>query len=311
MAPTGQVLFGSNNIYTVAGDGRQYQCRIKGKVLRAEQEAYNPIAAGDEVEFQPDPLNPSTGWILGRRERRSCLERWNKKRQAVQVLAANADLLLAVASAKSPPFRPRFIDRLFVAGQAGGVEPALAVNKCDLGLEPAARERLDSYRAAGYRVLECSALSGQGLEELRALLDGRLTVRAGQSGGGKSSLLNRLCPGLDLAVADVSGKYDRGVHTTSFARLFRLPGGGGVIDTPGVREYEVAGIRPEELAAYFREFEGSRCAIPACLHHQEPGCAVREAARGGGLHPDRYESYLRLLADLDAFHSELHGRPRA
>ena len=312
MAARGRVLFGINNIYTVAGEQGRVQCRIKGKVLRSEGEAYNPIAAGDEVEFQPDPLNPGTGWILARGERRSSLERWNKKRRSVQVLAANADLLVVVASAQSPPFRPRFVDRLLASGEAGGMELLLAVNKCDLGLEAQVAERLRCYRSAGYRVIECSAVSGQGIEEIGESVRGRTAVFAGQSGAGKSSILNLLSPGLAQAVAEVSAKYDRGVHTTSFACLFALPSSGAVIDTPGVREFEMSGIRPEGLGGYFREFSAldGRCQYAACRHRDEPGCAVKEAVRQGRIHPDRYESYLRTLEDLEGFQRGFYGRAR-
>ena len=312
MALYGRVLFGINNIYTVDGGDALYQCRIKGKVLRSEPQAYNPIAAGDRVELQPDPLCPGTGWILARLQRASSLERWNKKRRSVQVLAANAELLLVVASAQSPPFRPRFADRLLASGEAGGLEPVLALNKCDLGLDGQTQDRLRSYREAGYRVIECSAVSGQGCGEIRDLIGGRTAVFAGQSGVGKSSLLNLLVPGLAQRVAGISEKYDRGVHTTSFGRLFPLAGGGGVIDTPGVREYEMAGIRPGELAGYFREFAAvpGRCGYAACRHREEPGCAVREAVEGGLIHPDRFESYLRMLEDLELFYGGLHGRAR-
>jgi ribosome biogenesis GTPase len=312
MASRGRVLFGINNIYMVAGEQGSFQCRIKGKVLRSQDEVYNPIAAGDEVDFQPDPLTAGSGWILARHERASSLERWNKKRRSVQVLAANAELLLVVASAQSPPFRPRFVDRLLASGEAGGMEPALAVNKCDLGLDEQARERLRSYRSAGYRVIECSALSGQGVEELRECIRGKTVVFAGQSGAGKSSLLNLLFPGVEQTVAEVSAKYDRGVHTTSFARLFPLASGGAVIDTPGVREFELAGIRPERLGGYFREFTAldGRCEYAACRHRDEPGCAVKEALEAGLIHPDRYESYLRALEDLESFQRGSYGRAR-
>jgi ribosome biogenesis GTPase len=316
MALTGRVLFGINNIYSVSEGERElvrlYQCRIKGKVLRSEPRVYNPIAAGDRVLFQPDPLSPGTGWILSRQERSTCLQRWNKKRRSVQVLAANAELLLLVASAQSPPFRPRFLDRLLAGGEAGGLEPVLALNKCDLGVDGETPGRLRAYREAGYRVIECSAVSGQGCGELRDLVAGRTAVFAGQSGVGKSSLLNLLAPGLQQVVAGVSEKYDRGVHTTSFGRLFPLAGGGAVIDTPGVREFEVAGILPAELGGYFREFAEvpGRCSYSACLHRTEPGCAVREAVQRGRIHPDRFESYQRMLEDLELFQAERHERAR-
>jgi ribosome biogenesis GTPase len=309
----GQVLFGINNIYAVAADGGERRCRIKGKVLRGEEERYNPIAVGDFVELEPDPIDPGAGSIVGRRPRASSLVRWNKKRRAVQVLSANADQLVCVASALAPPFRPRFLDRLLVSSAAGDLEPLIVVNKCDLGLEEATRVRIEAYRAAGYPVVECSALSGQGLERLEPLLAGKLSVFAGQSGVGKSSLLNRLDPGLRLPVGELSSKYDRGVHTTSFARLLRLSGGYAVVDTPGVREFEVAGIRPEELWGYFPEFveAASRCAYSVCRHREEPGCAVRQAVESGKIHFDRYESYLRIYEGLEEFYRDFYGPAHA
>jgi ribosome biogenesis GTPase len=306
---SGQVLFGINNIYSVAADGGERQCRIKGKVLRGEQERYNPIAVGDFVELEPDPIDPGVGWIVGRRPRSSSLSRWNKKRRAVQILSANADQLACVTSSLAPPFRPRFLDRLLVSAGAGSLEPFIVLNKCDLGLEESTRIRIEAYRSAGYQVVECSAVSGQGLERLESLLAGKLSVFAGQSGVGKSSLLNRLNPGLKLPVGELSSKFDRGVHTTSFARLLRLRGGCAVVDTPGVREFEVAGIRPEELWGYFPEFvePAARCAYPACRHREEPGCAVRQEAESGRIHADRYESYLRIYEGLQEFYRDFYG----
>lgn len=309
-AISGQVLFGINNIYTVAVDGGERRCRIKGKVLRSEQEEYNPIAVGDFVELLPDPIDPAAGLIVARRPRSSFLCRWNEKRRAVQVIAANADQLVCVASARSPPFRPRFVDRVLVSAEAGSMAAAIVLNKCDLGLDQNTRGRIEAYRAAGYQVLECSALSGQGLESLHSLLEGKLSVFVGQSGVGKSSLLNRLDPELNLPVAGLSEKYDRGAHTTCFARLLALNRGYRVVDTPGLREFEVAGIRPERLGSYFPEFlePAAACSFSVCRHRNEPGCAVRQWAAGGRIHPDRYESYLRLYEDLEEFYRAHYGR---
>jgi ribosome biogenesis GTPase len=309
----GQVLYGINNIYAVAADGGQRQCRIKGKILRVEQHQYNPIAVGDFVDLEPDPIDPTAGWIIGRRPRVSWLSRWNKKRRAVQVLSANADQLVCVASSFSPPFRPRFVDRLLVSAGAGNLQAVIALNKCDLGLGEASQERLEAYRAAGYLVVECSALSGQGLERLESLLIGKLNVFIGQSGVGKSSLLNRLDPLLNQPVGELSGKYDRGVHTTSFARLLTMARGYSVVDTPGVREFEVAEIRHEQLWGYLPEFvePAGLCAFSACHHRDEPGCAVRQAVERGRIHPDRYESYLRMYDDLEEFYRDFYGPAHA
>ncbi|MBN1834798.1 MAG: ribosome small subunit-dependent GTPase A [Spirochaetales bacterium] len=308
---TGTVLFGMNNIYTVEVDGRQLQCRIKGKVLQTERTEYNPIAVGDRVTLRQDAYSDGTGWIAGREPRRSLLSRWNKKRQSVQAIAANADLLVGVSSFQSPPFRPRFLDRLLVSAEASKLEPLIVVNKSDLPSEPAAEKRLAEYRRIGYRVLRCSARTGAGVGQLKEALRGRVAVFFGQSGVGKSSILNRIAPGLSLPVGEVSQKHNRGSHTTSFARMFRLEGGLTVIDTPGIRELEIADVEPEELPFLFREFAelAPRCLYTGCQHLDEPGCAVRQAVEAGSIHHDRYESYLRIYADLKSFYEARHGSP--
>jgi ribosome biogenesis GTPase len=187
-----------------------------------------------------------------------------------------------------------------VAGEAGGMEPIVLVNKADLGIPEDVEDRLAAYEELGYPVLLCSALDGRGLEALEERMGTELAVLAGQSGVGKSSILNRLDPSLGLRVGEVSGKYDRGVHTTTVSLLLRLSNGMGVIDTPGMRELELAGIDPAELRHYFREFAGpaEECEYGGCLHVDEDQCAVRQAADAGDVHPDRYESYLRTYEQV-------------
>ncbi|MBA7608758.1 Small ribosomal subunit biogenesis GTPase RsgA [subsurface metagenome] len=305
----GQVLFGINNIYSVLTDGRQLQCRIKGKILKLDEKVYNPIAVGDFVELKPDPITDGTGWIHQRRARKSSLIRWNKKRKAAQVITANADLLLCIASADAPPFRPRFIDRLLISAEAGNMEPVIVLNKCDLGLDRSTDERLEVYSTLGYRVVRCSALTGEGIPELRKAIADRLAVFAGQSGAGKSSLLNCLDPDLRLKVREISRKHNRGVHTTSYSVMLKLKNGLTLIDTPGIREFELVGIKPEELYHYFRDLAryAPQCAYYACLHIDEPGCAVRNALAEGKIHTDRYESYLRLYDNLRDLQKEYYG----
>jgi ribosome biogenesis GTPase len=308
---TGQVLYGINNIYTVEAEGRQLQCRIKGKVLKSENNVYNPIAVGDFVRLEPDPHSPEVGWIVERRPRSTSLVRWNKKRKAVQVLAANAEVLVCVSSTQSPPFRPRFIDRLLVS--ADRLEPVIVVNKIDLPLSTAAEERVRDYKRIGYTVVRTSAVTGRGVSVLRRTIKSRVAVFFGQSGVGKSTLLNRMFPGLDLVVGAVSDKYDRGSHTTSFARLIHAAEDYPIIDTPGIRELEIAGVEARDLAFYFPEFVpiAEHCAFPSCRHLDEPDCAVRRAVQEGSIHPDRYESYLRIHEDVDAFDKAFPRSPYA
>lgn len=328
-----EVLFGINTIYCVRAEDSTLQCRIKGKVLSGSwsaktrrerlssvplpeemdgarppgrkrgtprRQSYNPIAPGDMVEVAPDPLNPQEGLIVAIQERRTSLTRWNKKGRAPQVLAANADLAVCVSSPSSPPFRPRFIDRLIVAAEAGRILPVVVLNKADLPLPPETRERLDHYARMGYQVHSCSAKSGQGIAKLREMLRGKTAVFVGQSGVGKSSLLNAMAPDLELKVGEVSLKHDRGIHTTNFSTLLLLDGGLRIVDTPGVRELELAGILPEEVGFHFRDFlpYARGCEFQPCLHTGEPGCAVTSAVQQGEIHPDRYESYLRIVREL-------------
>ena len=315
MGVLGQVASGINNIYRVrvedtaagAAPGAPVslvECRIMGKVLGGKQPvtdtAYNPLAPGDWVTISLDAAVPRQGWILDRRARTSAIRRWNKKRQAPQTIAANVDRLLAVGSFAAPPFRPRFLDRLLLSGELGGAEPAVVVNKQDLGSSPAIDRRLAGYRAMGYAVVTCSAVTGQGIAELRRLLaDAALPALAGHSGVGKSALLNRLDPSLERAEGTLSRKYDRGAHTTRYGEMVAAAGV-LAIDTPGIRELEISDIEPQELRLWYRDFLPyvEECEFPGCLCVSEPGCAVRAALERGEILRDRYQSYRRILGEL-------------
>ena len=301
----GRVLYGINNIYTVLSDGREISCRILGKVLKSGRQKdgppeYNPIAVGDWVEMTSDPHSEDKGWIKSRTDRKSRLVRFIKKRRAVQIIAANVDLLVCVTSVDKPPFRPRFVDRMLVSAHVGYVEPMIFVNKSDLSAEEGLAERIEAYRKGGYTVILGSALTGDGLEELKKLIADTTAVFVGQSGVGKSYLLNRLEPGLNLKVGDISQKYNRGEHTTNFSMMVRLDRNCWVIDTPGIRELDIHGVRPEQLKSYFPEFvePAEMCAYSSCNHIEEPDCEVKQRVEQGGIHPDRYESYIRMYQHL-------------
>jgi ribosome biogenesis GTPase / thiamine phosphate phosphatase len=296
----GEVLFGINTIYTVRVQDRELTCRIKGKVLPSAARSYNPIAPGDQVEVDPDLHSAGEGRITAVKERRTLLTRWNKKGRAPQLLAANADLAVCVCTPASPPFRPRFIDRLIVAAESGGLRPIILLNKADLGTQHDTADRLEFYRSLGYSAMICSARTGEGVAAVCEALAGLTAVLVGQSGVGKSSLLNAMDPSVSARVGSLSAKYNRGVHTTNFAALLHLRGGLRVIDTPGIRELELADVLPEELPFHFREFSAylPSCQYAVCLHADEPGCAVRAAVENGEIHHDRYESYLRTLHEL-------------
>ncbi len=297
-AYTGIVAFGANNIFTVKVDGRAYQCRIKGKILRQDEKAYNPLAPGDVVDFEPDAHTSDEGLILRRKARENSLVRWNRKRRALQTVAANLDLLVVVSSAKKPPFRPRFIDRVLIA--ADEIPSVIVLNKMDLGCAEGVADRIEDFRGMGYEVIETSVETGQGIDTLAEKVSGRLTAFFGQSGVGKSSLLNRLFPGVNLQVGEISQKYDRGRHTTKNARLYEYKEN-YFIDTPGIRQIELGIDSPENLDGYFRDFLPyiGKCEFQPCSHLHEPGCAVRQAVESKAIHPDRYESYARIYYELE------------
>jgi len=250
----GQVLFGINNIYTVDVQGQEMQCRIKGKVLKQEKRSYSPLAVGDYVEVHKDKFSDKVGWIIGREERRNFYSRWNRKKKVTQFIASNVDLLIIVTSPEYPPFRPRFIDRMLICAELGKIKPLILMNKCDLKIEMPAKKRLADFQRIGYQVIFCSALTGQGIKKIKKLIKKKTVVFAGQSGVGKSSILNSIEPYLNLKVGEISNKYDRGIHTTNFAVMIKIKGSYNVIDTPGIRELNVSNTEPQKLRFFSLSF---------------------------------------------------------
>lgn len=296
---TGQVAFGANNIFSIVTDEGAMWCRIKGKVLREDEASYNPLAPGDMVRIVPDRHSPGEGQIVERLERHNSIVRWNRKRQKPQTIAANIDLLLCISSAMNPPFRPRFIDRVLIA--AADIPVTVVLNKIDLGVDPEVEQRIEDYRRIGIDTVKCSVHSGEGIAAVSERTQDRKCAFFGQSGVGKSSLINRLYPGLDLEVGTISSKYDRGRHVTKNSVLIEHERG-GVIDTPGIRQLELALEGAAGLDEYFHEFLPyiSQCSFQPCTHMHEPDCAVKQAVEQGTIHPDRYESYIRIFLELEA-----------
>ncbi|MEX2016122.1 MAG: ribosome small subunit-dependent GTPase A [Candidatus Hydrogenedentales bacterium] len=275
--------------------GVDHLCRISERVVE-EQETL--LAPGDEVLVEPfDDQN----WVVAVAPRRSRLSRLaiEGSRVTEQVVAANVDVLVIVASAAKPGLKPGLIDRYLISADMGGVEPILCVNKIDLVEEPPAA--VADYEALGIPVVLTSCETGRGIDELRGRLQGRLSVFAGQSGVGKSSLLNALDPDLDLATQEVSDANEKGRHTTTNAELFTLKGDIRVIDTPGIRKLGLAKLERNELDLYFPDIAefAAACRFRDCGHLHEPECAVREALARGQLSPRRYRSYLRIRETLN------------
>ncbi len=294
----GQVLYGINNIYTVESGSMRYECRIKGKILKSTETVYNPIAAGDCISFEIDDSSPGKGMITERSSRTSEYSRWNRKRNAPQVIAVNFDLLVIIASVDQPPFRPRFVDRILAMADPL-IETVLVLNKSDQEISAQVSERMDDYKRIGYDYLLTSAKNGKGIDNLKSRIKFKTAVFAGQSGVGKSTLLNAMFPELHLRVGEISEKYNRGRHTTNYARLIPM-NQYSIIDTPGIREIEVFNIEPSDLVFRFPEFVpfSRNCFYPSCLHREEPGCSVTEAVKNGQIHKDRYFSYIKILSDI-------------
>ncbi len=296
----GRVILGINNIFTVECHEERYECRIKGKILKDVVGAYNPLAVGDLVNFELDEHHPGKGMILSRKERKNFFARWNKKRRAPQTICANLDQVLCVTSPESPPFRPRFIDRVVIAAEQGNVPMAIVVNKIDQNIDENMQIRLHHFEQLGIPIYYCSAKQGTGMETLEKAIFGKYTAFVGQSGVGKSSILNALEPGLKLQVGQLNEKYNRGNHTTCFAVEVSQINEAGIVDTPGIRELEVSELESDDLVHHFEEFIPyiSECGFQPCTHTHEPKCAVKKAVESGLILEDRYLSYCNIFDSL-------------
>ncbi len=297
----GLVLATQSGFYDVLlDDGRQLRCVLRGRLKKEKRYTTDLVVVGDRVLVTP--VGEREGAIEEVLPRKNALTRRapHRFKRFYQAVAANLDQLVVVLAAAQPDPSPGLVDRYLVLAEAKEIPPLLVCNKVDLTGEAKARERFAEFEAIGYPVLYTSAVTGQGVEALREALTGKFSAVVGPSGVGKSSLLNAVQPGLELAVAPVS-KTGKGRHTTRHARLIPLEGGGYVADTPGIRELGLHDVEPEGFDRYFVEFEPyrRRCAFADCTHREEPGCAVREAVDEGKISERRYRSYLKLLEEAE------------
>ncbi|MEI8371963.1 MAG: ribosome small subunit-dependent GTPase A [Planctomycetota bacterium] len=281
---------------TVLGDdGTSYQCATRRILKTLITDERNPVVAGDRVVFRPgENMQLKEGLIVRVEPRHGTISRAVRGRR--QVIVSNVDQLLIVASVAEPRLKPNLIDRLLVAAEKGRVQPIICLNKIDL-VEPASLEPLVGvYSRMGYPVLMVSAETGFGIDRFRRLVAGRENVVAGQSGVGKSSLLNAIDANLHLRVGEVSKENEKGRHTTTTARLLPIGCGGFVVDTPGMRSFELWDVIPEEVAGYYRDLRPyvSLCRFPDCTHTHENHCAVKDAVTDGRLDERRYESYCSM-----------------
>ena len=272
-------------------------CRIRGNLF--EESSYiNKIAVGDEVEVDLTAAEDA-GWILRMFPRRTKLSRRPSVGYPEQVLVSNADTLLMVASMRTPPFRGGLVDRLLVAASCGGLEPVLILSKADLATSDEISPIENLYSSLGYTILVTSIPESRGLESLRDLLQNRTTVLSGHSGVGKSSLIKALFPDWEIRIGRISNKSGKGRHTTRMAEMFRIPIGGFIVDTPGIRELEPL-VTPNELDSHFVEFVPylGLCKFKSCTHIHEPQCLIKDAVASKIITEQRYKSYCTLFESL-------------
>lgn len=297
----GLVISGSNNFFTVrCGDGGIRRCNIKGKVLKQEEQFYNALAPGDYVIVEPDILDNSEGRIISLQDRKNFFARKNEKNNSPQILASNIDTVLCLTTPDRPEFRPIFVDRVLVQAASQNISVIIVLNKIDLGISPEVKKRIDNWRELGYKVREISALNGIGIQELSEEINNKTLCVIGQSGVGKSTLLNTLCPDLNLQTAEISAKQNRGSHTTTMSALYRIKNAAtdfSVIDTPGVKNFSLYNIPKEEVALYFPEMRDAlgKCKFGlSCSHKTKKGCAILQLLSEGKILKERYDSWLNM-----------------
>lgn len=276
------------------GDGGQFKCATRRLLKTLATDQRHVVAAGDWVYFRP--AADQEGIIERIEPRRGVLSRESKKRQHVMV--ANVDQMVIVTSAAEPYLKPNLIDRFLVSAEQGKLRPLICINKVDLIDSADLQPLVGVYARMGYSVVLASARQGRGVDRLARELAGRTSVIVGQSGVGKSSLLNAVEPDLALRVGEVSAESQKGRHTTTTARLIRLQNQGYVVDTPGIRQFQLWNLIPAEILGLYRDLRPyeSLCRFPDCTHDHEADCAVKNAVADGRLDMRRYESYCQLRA---------------
>ncbi|WP_043530176.1 small ribosomal subunit biogenesis GTPase RsgA [Litchfieldella xinjiangensis] len=275
----------------MADSGSLHRCHMRANL--------DALVTGDRVIWRE--AGDGSGVVVARGERDNVLERPDP-RGLLKPVAANIDQILIVFAVEPAP-HANLVDRYLVAAEATGIPPVLVLNKTDLLPDEGGdlRELLSRYQALGYPVVTTTTQHANGLDELHRQLTERTSVFVGQSGVGKSSLIDRLLPDEALRIGALSADSRKGTHTTTTARLYRLPAGGELIDSPGIREFGLTHLTPDEVTDGFVEFRPllGRCRFRDCRHEAEPGCALREAVANGDIHPQRFESYRRILESLE------------
>ncbi len=287
-----------------SADGQQYRGRMKGKFKIDDITSTNPLAVGDEVTFDELELEDGLVMITSIKDRRNYIARQSPhNKHQHHIVAANLDQCLLFATLREPRTSRGFIDRFLVTAEAYHIPAVIVFNKTDVYRKKELsllEEITKDYGQVGYGVLATSLVTKEGLDMLAAHLKNKTTLLSGHSGVGKSTFLNLLVEGGDIKTQDVSKRSGKGMHTTTFAEMYHLPGGGKVIDTPGLREFALVDISREELSHYFPEMRKlvNECKFNNCLHLNDPGCAVVPAVQEGIIPAERYASYVTLLDSM-------------
>ena len=299
---SGVVVRATGSWYEVLSAGERYQCRIRGKLRLKGVRSTNPVVVGDEVQCLTDEQGSHV--IIDITPRRNyVIRRASNLSKESHIIAANIDQALLLVTLRQPETALEFVDRFLVTCEAYKIPVVILLAKIDLQ----EKEEVDFFRSVyepiGYRVVEVSAVTGEGVEEVHDLLVGRTTLLSGNSGVGKSTLVQRIDPSLDIRTGDISESHHKGRHTTTFSTMYPLTEGGALIDTPGIKGFGLIDIEEEELWHYFPEMMhyGRECRFYNCTHTHEPGCAVVAALEEGAISELRYESYLKMMDDDDKY----------
>lgn len=316
---TGTVIKNTGSWYVVRSDenGADVNCKVKGNFRIRGIRTTNPVAVGDRVHVTVN--SDETGFITKIEPRRNyIIRRASNLSKESHILASNIDCAMLVVTLAHPETSTTFMDRFLATAEAYAIPATILINKTDLLTSDEDIELLDAvtylYRSIGYDVIHLSARTGDGLDGLRDALRGKITLLSGNSGVGKSTIINDLIPGLDLRTSPVSETHDQGTHTTTFSEMFAIPDEADtfIIDTPGIRGFGTIEMKPEEVSHYFPEIFkfGQECRYNNCTHTHEPGCAVREAIDNQLIAPSRYASYLSILEDDGAENVKYRNAPK-
>ena len=302
---TGIVYKSTGSWYSVKDeDGRFLNARIKGVLKLDGITSTNPIAVGDKVAFEKENEAEGTVTITKIYDRKNYVARQSPRaKHQHHIVSANLDQSLLLATIKDPRTSQGFIDRFLVACEMYHIPAIVVFNKTDLykDKEWAVYHRLKQvYETVGYKVFPISIKKEEGLDDVKAMLQDKITLISGHSGVGKSTFINAVLPGAKIRTQDVSGWSGKGLHTTTFAEMYDLPGAGNIIDTPGMREFGLVDVEKEELSGYFPEMRQrlNDCQFNNCQHLAEPGCAIKQAVIDGEIDEDRYVSYVNILESL-------------